>query len=216
MNNFQSHITVIEKNDGHYNPWHVARLRKPAAIYVDADDNIIFISLYGSIRASRTNPNYDKHWWHKYNVTPIECRQDGENVLYVLYNEDGSPKETNGEFELPDEKYAISYIDEYEYEHEEAKNVDEYELYDKIQNYVLEETDKERPYLYHGKSIEPILSLPNKMVIRDIKTNKTFEISYRLIDIVSSNLTDKNNKFVTVGDVCEELIHAIIKALSGN
>lgn len=216
MNNFQSHITVIEKNDGHYSPWIVAKLRKPATIYVDPDGNIIFISLYGGIRARKTNPNYEKHWWKKYNVTPVECRQDGENVLYVLYDENGSPKETDGEFELPEEKYAISYIDEYEDEHEATGNVDEYELYDKIQSYVREETDKERPYLYHDKSIEPILSLPNKMIIKDITTNKTFEISYRLIDIVSSSIADMNNGFATVRDVCEELIRAVIKALSND
>jgi hypothetical protein len=200
----------------HYNPWYVARLRKPATIYVDGNDNIIFISLYGGFRARKTNPNYDKHWWKKYNVTPIECRQDGENVLYVLYNENGSPKETNEEFELPEEKYAISYIDEYEDEHEATGSVDEYELYDKIRDYVQKEVDKERPYRYHNKSIEPILSLPNKMTIKDTTTNKTCEISYRLIDTVATSVADKNNGFATIGDVCEELIRAVIKALSDN
>ena len=206
MNNFQTHVTVIENNNGHYNPFIVGKLKKPAVIYVDENDNIIFISMYGSIRVHKTKPNYNKRWWEEYNVTPIECRQDGENVLYVLYNEDGSPKETDGEFDLPDTKYKISYINEYGDEYEDSGEIDEYELYDKIKSFVLEETNKERPYLYHNKSIEPILSLPNKMSIKDITTNKMFEISYRLIDAVTTSVADKNNGFATVRDVCEEFI----------
>lgn len=198
-------MTIYAKEDSRYNPYIIAKLHKIAMLCL-AGDNVVTVVPYGCLKIHlKTAKN---NWWKEYGWKAVECKQDGSDKngdFYVVYNDDGTEKEFDLSALAFEDKYALKYTDEYEYENKDENIIDENELCDKVSEYVHEFFEKEFPYRYHHMGTEKLLNQSNKMTITNTKNGKAVNITFRLIDEITDSIANENDGFAVHIDVVEKL-----------